>query len=95
MLYVEHNDWGSDAGKYCVDMHSNTGTLHQWEITARATGLVDPVTIFWKKLPSGWDFELVDVTGQLRVDMKGNKTYTYSPNGDEERSFVIEARKGK
>jgi hypothetical protein len=95
MLFMQHNDWESASGKYCVDMHSNTAELHQWEITAKATGLVDPVTIFWKKPPSGWDFELVDVTGQLRVDMRENNTYTYSPNGDEERNFVIEARKAK
>lgn len=95
MIYMEYNDWGSNSGKYCVDMHSNTGELHQWEISAKATGLVDPVTIFWKKLPSGWDLELLDTTAQVRVDMKDSNTYTYSPNGDEERSFIIQGRRGK
>ena len=95
MLFMEHNDWDNWSGKYCVDMHSNAGKRHHWEMTARATGLVDPVTIFWKKVPSGWDLELVDLTSQLQVDMNNTNSYTYSPNGDEERSFVVTARKSK
>jgi len=95
MLYMQHDDWGNDSGNYCVDIHSNTGRSHQWKMTARATGLDSSVTIFWKKLSPGWKFRLIDAETGERVNMNETSSYTYSPDRDEERQFVIRARKVK
>jgi subtilisin family serine protease len=91
MLYTEHDDWGRESGKYCVDIHS---TLHiqQWDLTAKATGLEEPVTIYWRRAPEDWKLELYDVIDNVRVDMNGQRSYTYTPYGDEERPFTVYAQ---
>jgi subtilisin family serine protease len=94
LVYFEHTDWDENPGDYCVDMRKGNGKpKHRWQLTARAYGLDEPVTLHWRRPPPGWQLTLEDTSEDVEVDMNEDASYTYAPFGDEYRSFKIKAKR--
>ena len=65
---------------------------HRWRMLLRSRATEEPVSVSWRKLPSGWKLSLYDVAAGAETQMRPGGKYTFDPRGDEEeRILLIEA----
>jgi hypothetical protein len=93
LLYAQHDGWGREAGRYCVDIQSAIkDRQHRWDLTLKTLGLAEPVTLFWQAPPAGWRLTLVDNSTGKQWDMSRSRGITL-PSGDGERPLSVLARR--
>ncbi|MFC1462994.1 S8 family serine peptidase, partial [Verrucomicrobiota bacterium] len=88
---MQHNDWGQDAGLYCVDT-VRWSKEYSWSLTVSARGLGEPVKLQWQRPPAGWELSLVDTATGETIDMRSQRFYAYTPASEETRTFTVTAR---